>query len=414
MLRGGLGVVDAFRCVGAGKVSEALLGELLLLEQAFPEDRVKVALADVGTDDIPPLAWLACEGREGAIVESLREQLVRGGGSLSWKATHRVEPFSIARTASLRLWGWDPLVLVRRAAWEAAPTLLANTCTATELYNVLEHVAPDFIAPTVQSSLAVHLLARRGEFALQLASALDGAMRASTGSTETRAAVDGAFDIVVRLIPFFELGTFCREYLSLSAARLLRAADALDVDLEMHVASRIIVSVSEASGQRLRSMVGDVSKQSQFSHGALARLTVLTPASWMESLGKGGGAAVIESAEVSAVALPPPMADAFAEARRALSPDLALLSVHGTVEMRYNDAGTTLIVPTDCACLIWAFNFQPSLSVEHLTAITAVAPSRVRSLMAKLVDKGLFLAAHEDHFAVNEGFKSKQKRIVIA
>ena len=78
---------------------------------------------------------------------------------------------------------------------------------------------------------------------------------------------------------------------------------------------------------------------------------------------------------------------------------------------------------------MWAFNFHQSLSLDDIVAATAVNTTRAAKLMvsnqaltiisdmvdnqSKMVDAGLFVSA-EGVFTLNDGFKTKKKRLVIA
>lgn len=117
-----------------------LLGELLLLEGALAERGV-VSLPRPAV--LPPLSWIACEGHEDVIVDALRKRFAEGkwgdDSSSSSLGEEKVQaPWSLERVVSLGLYGWDPRVLARQAAWEAAPSLLgAAEATPEALYELL-------------------------------------------------------------------------------------------------------------------------------------------------------------------------------------------------------------------------------------------------------------------------------------
>lgn len=399
MMRGRLSLLDAFRCIGGAKVSDVLLGELLLLEQALADRGVEPLPRPVV---LPPLSWIACEGHEDVIVASLKEQFVAGRW---WKCEDCMEPWSVERVLSLRSYAWDPMVLGRQAAWEAAPALLQGAATVKSLYEVLAgtRVVPEPWCVPVEVSLRAHLLPQKREMARELADLLDLAMRSR--AADAREQVTWALKVVKRLRSFVELDLFCGHVHRQAAARLL--SQEADHELEVEVAMMLNSSLtSNELGRHLLQMVTDVSKRPAFEDALLSKVTTLTPDCWVTCFDATRDG-------ISPIALPPSMQEAFERAKSSLSPNLALISTRGTVEMSYGEKGTTLVVPTDCACLIWAFNFHEQLSVDHLVAITAIGAARVQVLLKGLVQKGLFVAVNETDYAVNNNFKTKQKRITL-
>lgn len=412
MMRAQLSLVDAFRVLGVGPVSDALLGELVLLERALPEGRPLLPTASL-VGGVPPLSWLACEGREAEVVASFTTRFTLPHG-LRWEpAVHTLPPFDVLRVMTLHQSGWDPCVLMRRAAWEAVPLLLPEPdgVSCAQLDALLRTCSP-FLAGPVLCAVAQRMAPHRVRLSVASAHAVDEALRVRSDVARER--VEAAVAQLVRLRTLLDVDVMGFELQRLAAERLLSAATAneLDCDLETHAATMLGTALSESWGQRLRAMVGDLSSPHPVSSAPLNSLRVLRAPGWASCVGGSGAAA--------AVALPPPMAAAFAQASAELEPTqkqqpLALLAMRGTVEMRYGDR-TTLVMPTDCACVVWAFNHHDVLSLADLVAVSGVQPDRVRHLMTKLVQWRVFLRAIDpasERWAVNAKFSAKQRRIVI-
>ena len=213
MLRHGMSVAPCFPFLPSTvRVSDALLGELLLLQDAAQDDAasgVRVPLPDSWTQT--SLSYTICDAHEEDLVNSMK-QLVLSGSSIDRIASNS-----------------DSGILLRQAIWDSAPKLLDVQVVLKDPVKFSQSL----------SSLRSRLVTLDCFHALQSAlSAPQGTAKALAMYLNSNLSAASARGVLQSLQFFWQVcQDFCHEYEALTRGRLLAGfnGDSINMDHESEV-----------------------------------------------------------------------------------------------------------------------------------------------------------------------------------